>query len=97
MLKRIDVAPEGFFFKFEGRAVAARPGETVAAALLAAGFRDFRASVVTGAPRGPYCLMGACFECLVRIDDVPDRQACMVVAQPGMNVNRMPFVATELR
>jgi len=45
------------------------PGaRSVAAALLASGVRRFRATPVSNAPRGPYCMMGACFECLVEID-----------------------------
>lgn len=97
MLSRIEESGEPLVFTFDGRPVEARTGETVAAALLAAGFRDFRASVVSGAPRGPYCLMGACFDCLVRIDGVPNRQACMTAVQPGMDVRRTPLPATELR
>jgi predicted molibdopterin-dependent oxidoreductase YjgC len=97
MLKRIEDTQERIAFTFEGRPVEARRGETVAAALLAAGFRDLRASVVTGAPRGPYCLMGACFECLVRIDGVTNRQACMTQVEPGMDIRRTPLAATELR
>ena len=97
MLKRIEDALERFAFTFEGRTVEARRGETVAAALLAAGFRELRTSVVTATPRGPYCLMGACFECLVRIDGVPNRQACMTQVEPGMDVRCTPFAATELR
>ena len=64
----------------------ARDGDTVAAALLAAGMLACRTTPVTGAPRGPYCLMGACFDCLVTIDGVPNRQACLVSVRPGMRV-----------
>lgn len=73
---------------FEGAAVAARPGDSVAAALLAAGHLVFRDTALSGAPRGPYCMMGACFDCLVEIDGVPARQACMTEVRPGMQVAR---------
>ena len=53
-------------------------GRSVAAALLAAGVQRFRATPVSGAPRAPYCMMGACFECLVEIDGMPSRQSCLV-------------------
>lgn len=69
------------------------PGETVAAALLAAGHMAFRATIVSGSPRGPFCMMGACFDCLVEIDGTPFRQACMVSATAGMRVRRHPAVA----
>lgn len=61
-------------------------GRSVAAALLAAGIARFRATPVSGAPRAPYCMMGACFECLVEIDGVPSRQSCMVTVRAGMRI-----------
>jgi predicted molibdopterin-dependent oxidoreductase YjgC len=62
-------------------------GRSVAAALLAAGVRRFRATPVSGAPRAPYCMMGACFECLVEIDGMPSRQSCLVAVQDGMRIH----------
>jgi predicted molibdopterin-dependent oxidoreductase YjgC len=73
---------------FEGQAVTVPAGISVAAALLVGGVQDFRSSVVSQAPRAPYCMMGVCFECLVEIDGVPARQSCMVTAQDGMQVRR---------
>ena len=70
----------------DGVAQAAREGDTVAAALLAAGIVAFRTSHVGAAPRGPYCLMGTCFECVVEIDGQPGRQACMTRVAPGMRI-----------
>lgn len=70
----------------DGEPAHARVGDTVAAALLAAGRATCRSTPVSGAPRGPYCMMGVCFECLVEIDGVPNQQACMVVAEAGMIV-----------
>ena len=70
----------------EGRRIEARPGDTVAAALLAAGFDHCRTTPVSGAPRAPYCMMGVCFECLVAIDGVGNRQACLVSVREGMRV-----------
>jgi predicted molibdopterin-dependent oxidoreductase YjgC len=72
-----------------GEAVCARAGDTVAAALLGAGHRVTRTTPVSGAGRGPYCMMGACFECLVEIDGEPNRQACMVEVRDGMQVSAM--------
>lgn len=95
MLVRIDDVEDTIAFTFEGRQVEARPGETVAAALLAAGFRDLRSSAITGAPRGAYCLMGACFDCLVRVDGIPNRQACLTLVEPGMDVRRTPLATSE--
>ncbi len=69
-----------------GAATAARDGDSVAAALLAAGYDTFGASAVSGVPRGPYCLMGVCFDCLLVIDGIANRQACLTPVRNGMRV-----------
>ena len=70
----------------DGAAVEAREGDTVAAALLASG-RDVAARPpVSGAPRAPYCMMGVCFDCLVTIDGVGNRQGCLVPVREGMQI-----------
>ncbi len=74
----------------DGDPVAVPAGSSVAAALLLAGATPSRRSPVSGAPRAPYCMMGVCFECLVEIDGVPERQACLVSAVDGMIVRRTP-------
>ena len=69
----------------DGVPFAAREGDSVAAALLAAGVTAFRATF-SGAPRAPLCMMGACFECLVTIDGIAHRQSCMVRVASGMRI-----------
>lgn len=70
----------------DGAPFVAREGDSVAAALLAAGVTVFRTTDLSGAARGPYCLMGTCFECAVEIDGAPNRRACMTPVAPGMRV-----------
>src|SRR5215470_660595 len=72
--------------EFEGERIAARRGDTVATALLAASVNRFRTSAVSGSERGPYCLMGTCFECLVKIDGAGNQQACLRLVRDGMRV-----------
>jgi D-hydroxyproline dehydrogenase subunit gamma len=72
---------------FEGMDLELREGENLAAELLAAGVAPFRYTPVSGAPRNPYCMMGACFECLVEIDGVT-RQACMTDVRKEMVILR---------
>lgn len=72
----------------EGRRVECRAGESLGAALLAAGVDTFRTTPVTGAPRAPYCMMGVCYDCLVTIDGVANQQACMTAVREGMRVER---------
>lgn len=72
---------------FDGQSLNLPEGENLAAALLVAGIQTFRHTVKSGAPRGPFCMMGACFDCLVEIDGVV-RQACMLEVQPGLEIAR---------
>jgi len=69
---------------WNGAEIPARAGESLAAALLAAGITHFRDTALSGAPRGPLCLMGACFDCLVEVGGVANRQACLVAVTPGL-------------
>jgi predicted molibdopterin-dependent oxidoreductase YjgC len=69
-----------------GAAASARQGDTVAAAILASGHLACRTTAISGVPRGPYCLMGVCFDCLVTIDGTGNRQACMTLVREGMRV-----------
>lgn len=88
MPRRIDPKGATLSFTFEGRRIEAQAGDSVASALTAAGIRDLRDSVVSGQPRGIFCMMGACFECLVEIDGQPNRQACMIPVTEGLTVCR---------
>ncbi len=87
MFRRLpDPAAEEVVVSIDGAPARARAGDSVAAALLGAGQAHCRTTPVSGAPRAPYCLMGVCFECLVEIDGVGNRQACLVRVQPGMRI-----------
>lgn len=74
--------------------IPARPGETIAACLLRAGLSRFRTTPVSGAPRLPYCMIGHCFDCLVEIDGVGSRQACLSPVADGMRVRTQQGAAT---
>ncbi len=76
-----------FHISFEGRPVAARVGQSVVAALTGAGVRELRETRSTR-NRGMFCGMGVCQDCLVEIDGVPSRRACMEPARPGLSVRR---------
>lgn len=74
---------------FEGRELTAFKGDTVATALLAEGIDYTRTTPVSDQRRAPFCMMGTCYECLMDIDGVPNRQACQVMINNGMVVKRM--------
>ena len=65
--------------------VEASEGECLAVALAVAGVTTLRHSPVAGGPRGVFCLMGSCQECLVHVDGAPVL-ACMEAVRPGMRV-----------
>ncbi|HLY88827.1 MAG TPA: 2Fe-2S iron-sulfur cluster-binding protein, partial [Acetobacteraceae bacterium] len=75
--------------QFDGRPIPALEGETIAAALSAAGIVAFRRTL-TGAPRGLHCGMGACFDCVVSVDGRIGQRACMTKAADGMIVSGEP-------
>ena len=87
MFRRLpDVASATVTITVDGRSVAARAGDTVAAALLAHGSEPYRTTAISGEPRAPYCMMGVCFDCLVTIDGVGNRQACLIPLRAGMRI-----------
>lgn len=77
-------------FTFDGRAVEARAGETLAAALARAGIREF-GTRRDGTGRGVFCGMGVCQECVVTVDSQPSRRACMEVVRDGIAVTSQGY------
>jgi predicted molibdopterin-dependent oxidoreductase YjgC len=73
---------EAFTISLDGQKLIAYPGETIATVLLANGKRVFRHSQTKGEPRGLYCGMGICFECLVTLNGRANVRACQTLAQP---------------
>ena len=85
-----DAATQRVTIVVDGRPCDASRGDSVAAALLAQGRTAFRSTEVAGRPRGPYCMIGACFDCLVTIDGRANTQACMVQVEEGMRIDTQP-------
>ena len=70
----------------DGEPAEAYPGETVATLLLALGRQTFRHTDHLHAPRGLFCGMGVCFDCLVTVDGQANVRACMTPVQAGMTI-----------
>jgi predicted molibdopterin-dependent oxidoreductase YjgC len=77
----------------DGEPVSARAGDSVAVALLAHGVRATRRHPVSGEPRGPYCMMGACYECLAVVDGRSGVQTCLTEVHDGMRIARQDGAA----
>jgi hypothetical protein len=56
--------------------------------MLAQSAQPFRTTAVGAKPRSPYCMIGNCFDCLVEIDGLPNRQACLITVREGMQICR---------
>ncbi len=69
----------------DGETVVAPEGQALAVALALAGRLELRRSPAAGTPRGMFCLMGSCQECLVHVDGEP-RLACLEPVRAGMQV-----------
>ena len=70
----------------DGKTLFAYEGETVAAALLANGIRVFRHTAKRHEPRGLFCGIGQCTDCVMEIDGVPNQRTCMTIVRAGMVV-----------
>ena len=75
-----------FDIEVDGRKVLAYEGETIAAVLLAAGIRVSRLTPKKHEPRGVYCGIGICHECVMVVNGVPDIRICQTLATPGCKV-----------
>jgi D-hydroxyproline dehydrogenase subunit gamma len=87
-----ETDPEIVTILLDGAPVRGAAGASVASLLLAAGVRTLRRSPNAGTPRGAFCLMGVCQECVLLVDGVL-RQACLVPARDGLSVIRPDFAA----
>ncbi|MEV6422484.1 (2Fe-2S)-binding protein [Streptomyces sp. NPDC051662] len=75
-----------FQFLFDDGTIDASAGQTIGAALIAAGHRSWRRTRLGGAPRGVFCGIGVCFDCLITVNGQPNQRACLVEVAPGDRV-----------
>ena len=71
---------------FDGRPIAAFAGDSVGAALTRAGVRSWRTTRHQGRPRGLFCGIGVCYDCLLTVDGSANSRACLVPAADGMEL-----------
>ncbi|TDB87770.1 (2Fe-2S)-binding protein [Actinomadura sp. KC216] len=80
----------------DGEPVTGTEGRTIAAVLLASGRRTWRTGP-SGAPRGVFCGIGVCFDCLVTVNGVRDVRACRRRARDGDTVTTQSRASGEER
>ncbi|MBF4457495.1 (2Fe-2S)-binding protein [Pseudoclavibacter sp. VKM Ac-2867] len=71
----------------DGETVEGLEGQSIAGVLLGSGRVSWRETAVAGKPRGLFCGIGVCFDCLVTVDGVPDVRACQRRACEGDEVS----------
>lgn len=76
-----------FEITVDGRPVQVAPGQTIGAALHAAGIVSWRTTRFGGRPRGLFCGIGVCFDCLISVNGAPSQRACLLEARPGDEVS----------
>lgn len=91
-IERDTIRPDPVRFIFDGAMLAAYPGETLAAALIASNISGFRRDL-HGRLRGPYCNMGTCFDCLLEVRTGASWRvvrACLTPVTAGLTVRSRP-------
>ncbi|MBU7047368.1 MAG: (2Fe-2S)-binding protein [Theionarchaea archaeon] len=73
-------------FTFDGQKIEAYEGETIAAALHAAGVKVLKRSITHGGPRSFFCAIGKCASCMMSVDVVPNVKTCVTLVEGGMVV-----------
>lgn len=94
-LRAAPLGADSVAIDFEGRALRGRRGETLAAALTAAGELELR-TTGEGARRGLFCGMGVCQDCLVEIDGQANQRACMTKLDRPLSVRRQAHLASAV-
>jgi aerobic-type carbon monoxide dehydrogenase small subunit (CoxS/CutS family) len=78
----------------DGEPIAALEGEPIAAALTAFGKRVFRHTKKRGEPRGYFCGLGRCSDCLMTVNGVPQVRTCITLVEDGMRVETQEGLGT---
>lgn len=95
MFERTVPADEGVTIELDGQAIAARRGEPIAAALLAAGEIRLARSPKLHRPRGPSCLRGGCDGCVMRVDGTPNATTCLRAVKGGERISTQNVLGTR--
>ncbi len=70
----------------DGEPLEAFEGEPIASALMAAGRRTLRHTTKRGEPRGVFCALGRCTDCVMTVDGQPNVRTCVTLVRDGMVV-----------
>lgn len=71
---------------FDGRTIRTSAGQSIGSALVTNGITAWRNTRKHARPRGLFCGIGVCFDCLVGVDGVANQRACLVEVRDGMEI-----------
>ncbi|MDS1271141.1 (2Fe-2S)-binding protein [Lipingzhangella sp. LS1_29] len=89
--------PGNFEITVDGEPVPARRGQSLAAALFASGRASWRRTRGDGRPRGLFCGIGVCFDCLATVNGIPNVRVCLAEAQPGDTIHTQEGTGHDAR
>lgn len=81
-------------YTFDGETLTATKGQSIAAAMIFHERRITRRTRFGDSPRGVFCGIGACFDCLVVVDDIPNQRACITEVRDGMIIETQDGVGS---
>ena len=70
--------------KVDGKTIQAKKGEMIIAALTANGIRINRYTVKNNQPRGIFCGIGQCTDCVMVVNGIPNVRTCVTPVKEGM-------------
>ena len=70
----------------DGQILEVLEGEPIAAALAASGIRTLRRTLKRKEPRGIFCAVGQCTDCVMTVDGVPNTRTCVTRVREGMKI-----------
>jgi predicted molibdopterin-dependent oxidoreductase YjgC len=73
-------------FTYNGQEIEAYEGDSIAAALHAAGIKVLKRSIRYNRPRGLFCAIGNCSSCLMKVNGFPNVKTCITMVEDGMVV-----------
>ena len=76
----------------DGQELQVHEGEMIAAALIASGINIFRYTKHSHSPRGIYCGIGRCTDCVMVVDGIPNVRTCITPVKEGMIIERQQGV-----
>ena len=71
---------------YNGEPIEALEGEPIASALINAGIKSFRTTPKKHEPRGIFCAIGRCTDCMMIVDGIPNTRTCVTKVYDGIHV-----------